>query len=188
MGHNESKRVELIIIHDYTDIPGECTPGEEVVAIILIYRGRRYWIPLSPGHLILVDFLARRRWIAQDAWRIAAQMQLDPFVIQHASNGPGGHVRVARSSRAAVRQQIKRIRTVLQKLFDEEGLDLKASDIIRSEETSTRSVRYRINADVLRWVHWPTPEGEDSTSGLPIPEVPGPILSSAQVSSHRVGL
>jgi hypothetical protein len=187
MTHNESKRVELIIIHDYTEIPGECTPGEEVVAIILIYRGRRYWIPWSPGHLILVDFLARRRWIAQDAWRIAAQMQLDPFVIQHASNAPGGHVRAARTSRTAVRQQIKRVRAVLQKLFDEEGLDLNATDIIRSEETSTRSVRYRINAD-LRWVHWPVPGGEDSTAGLPFAEVPGSILNSAQVMALRVGL
>lgn len=180
-------RLDFIIIHDYAETPGECTPGEEVVAIILIYRGRRYWIPWSPGHLILVDFLARHRWIAQDAWRIAAQMQLDPFVVQHGSNAPGAHIRVARTSRTAVRQQIKRIRDVLQKLFDEEGLDLNAPDIIRSEETSTRSVRYRFNANVT-WVHWPLPEGENSTSGLPFPEVPGPILNSARVISLRLGM
>ena len=136
-----SKRLDFIIIHDYTETPGECTPGEEVVAIILIYRGRRYWIPWSPGHLILVDYLARHRWIAQDAWRIAAQMQLDPFVLQHGSNAPGSCVRTARTSRTAVRKKVERIRGVLQQVFDEEGLDLKASDIIRSEDTSTRSKR-----------------------------------------------
>lgn len=185
MTHKE--RVQFIIIHDYTEVPGECTPGEEVVAIIVIIRGRKFWIPWAPGHLIVVDFLARHRWIAQDAWRISAQMQLDPFVIQHASNAPGAHVRIARTSRTAVRQQIKRIRDFLQKLFDEEGLDLNASDVIRSEETSTRSVRYRLNADVT-WVHWPLPEGKEPTLGLPFPQVPGPILNSPQVKSFRIGI
>lgn len=187
MTREQSKRVDFIIIHDYTEIPGECTPGEEVVAIILIYRGRRYWIPWSPGHLILVDFLARHRWIAQDAWRIAAQMQLDQFVLQHASNAPGSCVRTARTSRTAVRKKVERIRGVLQKVFDEEALDLKVSDIIRSEETSTRSVRYRLHANVT-WIHWPPPEGEGTTSELPFAEVPGPILNSARVMSLRVGM
>jgi hypothetical protein len=187
MTYKESKRLDFTIIHDYTETPGECYPGEEVVAIIVIIGGRKYWVPWSPGHLILVDFLARHRWIAQDAWRIAAQIQLDPFAIQHASNAPGANVRMARTSRTAVRQQIKRIRGVLQQLFDDEGLELRASDIIRSEETSTRSVRYRLNANVT-WVHWPLPDDENPTSGLPFPKVPGSILNSPPVTALRKGM
>ena len=182
MTHKESERLQFIIIHDYAEVPGECMPGEEVVAIIVIIRGRKFWIPWSPGHLILVDFLARHRWIAQDASRIAAQMQLDQFVTQHAANAPGSCVRTVPTSRTGLRQKVKRIRGVLQKAFDEEGLDLKASDIIRSEETSTRSVRYRLHANVT-WVHWPLPEGEDPTSGLLFAEVAGSILNSAKVTS-----
>jgi hypothetical protein len=187
MTHRQSKRVDFIIIHDYTDTCGECNPGEEVVAIIVIIRGRKYWVPWSPGHLIFVDYLARHRWIAQDASRIAAQMQLDQFVSQHGSNAPGSCVRTARTSRTAVRKKIERIRGVLQQVFDDEGLDLKASDIIRSEDTSTRSKRYRFRANVT-WIHWPLPEGEDPTLGLPFPEAPGPILNSGRVMPLRLGM
>ena len=187
MTNRQPERVDFTIIHDYTETPGECYPGEEVVAIIVVIRGRRFWIPWSPGHLIFVDFLARHRWIAQDASRIAAQMQLDQFVLQHASNAPGAQVRAARTSRTAVRKKIERIRGVLQQVFDDEGLDLKASDIIRSEETSTRSVRYRLYAKVT-WVHWPLPQGEDVASVLPVAEIPGPILNTAHVIPFRAGM
>jgi hypothetical protein len=187
MTNRQPERVDFTIIHDYTETPGECYPGEEVVAIIVVIRGRKLWIPWSPGHLIFVDFLARHRWIAQDASRIAAQMQLDQFVLQHASNAPGAQVRAARTSRTAVRKKIERIRGVLQQVFDDEGLDLKASDIIRSEETSTRSVRYRLYAKVT-WVHWPLPQSEDVASGLPVAEIPGPILYPAKVIPFRAGM
>lgn len=187
MTNRQPERVDFTIFHDYTETPGECYPGEEVVAVIVVIRGRKFWIPWSPGHLIFVDFLARHRWIAQDASRIAAKMQLDPFVTQHASNAPGSCVRTAPTSRTAVRKKIQRIRRLLQKVFDDEGLDLKASDIIRSEETSTRSVRYRLHANVT-WVHWPSPEGEDPTLGMPFPEAPGPISNSPQVMSLPAGM
>ena len=104
-----------------------------------------------------MDYLARRRY-SEDAWRIAAQMQLDPFVIHHGSNAPGHHVRSARTSRNAVRQQVKRIRTVLSALIAKESLDLNASDILQSEDTSTRVVLYKINISVI-WEHWHTPKG-----------------------------
>jgi hypothetical protein len=179
-------RVSLVIIHDYNEAPGECWPGEEIFAIILIFRKRWYWIPWSPTHLILVDLLCRNRRIALDAWHIAARIQSDPFVLQHGTNAPGHDVRPARTSRVAVRQQVKRSRDVLQKLIDDEGLDLDASSIICSEETSTRSVRYHINADVS-WIHRPAPGGEESDLDLPFPQVPGAILNSAQ-ATLRVGL
>jgi hypothetical protein len=179
MQYKQPERVKFIIIHDYTETPGECMPGEEVIAIILIYRGKRYWIPWSPTHLILVDYLCRHRWISQDAWRIAAQLQLDPFVVQHGTNAPGHNVRLARTSRTAVRKQVERIRAVLQKLIDDEGLNLRATDIIRSEESSTRAVRYRIWADVS-YEHWPLQDGEGPVDGLPLGEIPPTLLGGGR--------
>lgn len=172
-----SERAQLLIIHDYTEIPGGCMPGEETAASILLYRGKRYWIPWSPTHLILVDYLCRHRWIAQDAQRICAQLQLDPFVVSHGSNAPGHHVRPARTSRTAVRKQIERIREQLDALFAEEGIPLRARDIIRSEESSTRLVRYRIVADVS-WEHWPRPDGGAAHSGSGAPTAPSPVSAS----------
>jgi hypothetical protein len=152
MIYEDPEKAKLVIIHDYQAVPGACMPGEEVVAIILIYRGRRYRIPLSPTHLILLDYLARCRY-PEDAWRISSQMQLDPFTTDHGSNAPGHQVRSARTSRVAVRLQVSRIRRAIAVLIAEEGLDLIAEDILRSEETSTRAVRYKIDADVT-WEHW----------------------------------
>jgi hypothetical protein len=114
-------------------------------------------------------------------------MELDPFVTEHASSAPGSHVKTARTSRTGVRKKIERIRAVLQQVFDDEGLDLKASDIIRSEETSTRSVRYRLYAKVT-WVHWPLPQGEDVASSLPTAEIPGSILNPPRVIPFHAGM
>jgi hypothetical protein len=166
-----SERVQLRIIHDYRGI------GKEVVAIILTYRGNSYWVPLSPFHLVLVDFLCRHRWIAQDAQRISAQLQLDPFVISHGSNAPGNHVCPARTSRTAVRKQIERIREQFDDLFAEEGLPLRAKDLIRSEESSTLLVRYRIVADVS-WEHWPRPDSGTAFLGPHTPTSPSPRFAS----------
>lgn len=178
MTRNHGEKVEIFIIHDYTENQDECMPGEEVIAIVLVYRGKRYWVPLGPTHMILFDFLCRNRFCAHDAIWIASHMQLDPLVIYHGTNAPGHVGRPARTNRTAVRQQIKRIREALALLFEEEGLDLDAWDIVRSEESSTRVVRYRINADVS-WVHWPPPE-EGDPSGVPhVPRVPPGLLPSA---------
>jgi hypothetical protein len=34
------EKANFVIIHDYQEVPGACMPGEEVVAIVLIYRGK----------------------------------------------------------------------------------------------------------------------------------------------------
>lgn len=169
MSYERPKGAKFVIVHDYQEAPGACMPGEEVVAIILIYRGKRYRIPLSPTHLILMDYLARCRY-PEDAWRISAQMQLDPFTTDHAINAPGNRVRSARTSRNAVRQQVMRIRTVLRALIANERLDLDAEDIIRSEETSTRAVRYTLDVDVS-WEHCPRSDDEGSNANRHISRV-----------------
>jgi hypothetical protein len=167
MSDQRREKVKLVIIHDYQEDPGVCMPGEEVVAIILIYRGKRYRIPLSPTHLILMDYLARCRY-PEDAWRISAQMQLDPFTTDHGSNAPGHRARPARTSRAAVRVQVMRIRAAFAAVISEQGLDLDAEAILRSEETSTRVVRYKLAADIS-WEHWHLWDCEES---ILVPQVP----------------
>jgi len=172
-----NERVQLRIIHAYTETPGVCMPGEEAIACMLRFGGKHYWVPWSPTHLILMDHLCRHRWIAQDAQRISAQLQLDPFVVFHGSNAPGNSVRPARTSRTAVRKQIQRIREQLDALFAEDGLPLRAKDIIRSEESSTRLVRYRINADVT-WEHWPHPDTGTAVTLPQSPDAPSPLFAS----------
>lgn len=151
------KRAQLLIIHDYAEDPPECFPGEEVIAIILIWRGRRYWVLWGPTHLIVVDYLARHRWIALDSWQIAAKMSLDPFVLQHGTNAPSHKGRPPRTSPSNARQQMKRIRDVLAELIVAEGLVLTVDEIIRTERTSSGTARWRIVADVT-WQHLPRHE------------------------------
>lgn len=170
MSNSQPERPKFEVIHDHSEFSGQCLPGEDVIAILIVYRGRRYRIPWGPTHLILVDFLCRRRWIALDAWQIAAKMAEDPFVQQHGMNAPGSHRRPARTSRTAVRQQIKRIRDVLTELISRKGLPFDARAIIRSEGTSTSVTGYRITVDVT-WQHWPNKgevEGECCVPTLPI--------------------
>jgi len=145
---------KLQIVHDHAEFPGQCLPGEEVVAVLLLYRGRRYRIPWGPTHLIFADCLCRYRWISLDAWQIAEKMTNDPFVQQHGMNASGYHGRPARTSRTSVRQQVKRMRETLAELLLEHGLNLNAWNILRSEKTSNSIVRYRITLDVT-WEHWP---------------------------------
>jgi hypothetical protein len=160
MKKKDLERARVLIIHDYAEGIDECLPGEEVIAIILVWRGRWYWIPWGPTHLIVGDFLARHRWMGLDAWQISAKMQQDSFVQQHGTNAPGNKGRPARTSPTGARQQMKRMRDVLADLIADKQLDLTVDQIIRTERTSTGTARYRIVADVS-WRHLPHAEGED---------------------------
>ena len=51
-------RLPFRIVHRLR-VPGtDCAPGEEVLAILLIYRGHEYQLRLSPALLLLADYLA----------------------------------------------------------------------------------------------------------------------------------
>jgi hypothetical protein len=112
MKYKKIKELEIVITHQYQETPGTCMPGEEIVAIVIVYRKKWHRIPLGPSHMILVDYLSRCRW-PEDSWLISAQLKLDPFSIEHGANAPGHKVRPARTSRAAVKQQIFRIRAAV---------------------------------------------------------------------------
>ena len=181
MVHYRADRPSLHIIHDHAEFPGQCWPGEECLAILLIFLRRRYRIPWGPTHLILGDFLCRHRWIALNAWQIAAKMRDDPFVQQHGMNAPGYHGRPARTGRTAVRQQIKRMREALDELIQSKNLPLDARAIIRSEVTSTGVVGYRIAVDNVTWEHWPDHDDGDARSMPRVPAIDPGSLGSGGV-------
>jgi len=52
-------------------MPGsDCLPGEEIVAVSLMYRGREYHLQLSLALRMLFDFLARHSRLPQSARQI----------------------------------------------------------------------------------------------------------------------
>jgi hypothetical protein len=172
MRYAQRERVRLVLVHEFAQTPVGCAPGEEAVGAYLIWRGRAYEISLSAPHLVFLDFLCRHRWIAMDASTIAIRMRTDLFVLHHGSNAPGHQVKPSRSSRTAIRQQVRRIRAVIAKVIADEKLDLDAFSILRSEETSTRSKRYRITADVS-YEHWKTSRAllsSRSVAGISLPD------------------
>ena len=188
MQQEQREEIELTLVHDYAEHDDECSPGEEVTAAILGYRGKQYFVPWGPTHLILIDFICRHRRIPLDAQSIANKMRSDPFVIQHGANAPCDVPRPARTTRTAVRQQIKRSRDMLADLIEDQELDLDAWDIICSVETSTRAMKYRINAKVS-WKHWSGSEGEDSGACilLSVPRPTKPRSGIARIISNAPG-
>ncbi len=151
------RKVRLVLVHQYTEraapaLSGHCIPGEEVISTYIVWQGQSCRLPLSTTHLILLDYLCRHRGVAQSAAQIAAGLDTELFYLHHGSNARGAAVVRARTSRTAVRQQIKRIRAILAKCFSDANLDFDPAAIIRSHATSTREVRYQVEANVT-WEH-----------------------------------
>jgi len=168
MKSKPTKDVMLVIIHDFQLVPGCCQPGEEAAALILWVRGKRFWIPLGPSHMVFMDYLARCRY-PEDAIRIAEQLRGDPFVTYHGSNAPSGSIRPARTSRTSVRQQVHRILEALTSVIVEEGLDVDPRSILCVARTSSGTAGYFIGCAVT-WEHWPQ-GGRHWDADLGIPEV-----------------
>ena len=136
-------RVRLVLVHECKDsrLPGRCVSGERILSAWLVHQGRSYRLPLSTTHLILFDCLARHsKSIGLNAEQIQERLNTDLFYV---------HMARVRSSRTAVRQQVRRIRASMAKCFAEANLDLDAADILRSEPTSSNEVLYSIHADVV---------------------------------------
>jgi hypothetical protein len=136
-------KVKLVLVHECKDsrLPGRCVTGERILSSWLVHQGRSYILPLSTPHLILLDFLARHcKNFGLNAEQIQERLNSDLFYI---------HLARVRSSRTAIRQQVRRIRESMAKCFAKADLDLDPDDILRSEPTSSNEVRYSIHADVV---------------------------------------
>jgi hypothetical protein len=146
IGSLRRHRVTLVLLHQYADhSKGGCLPGEEVIAAFVAWRGNSYKLPLSSTHLILLDYLAKHRGVAQNASQIADGLNSELFYVHHAWNAPGRRVKRARSSRTAVKKQVSRIRVVMNRVFRESHLPLHAETIIQYHSIP----RYEHSRDTL---------------------------------------
>jgi hypothetical protein len=148
-------QVTLVIVHRYAGgMKGERTtrsgwrvPGTEIASVWLVFRGKSHELPLGGPHKILIDYLC---WHCagkgQSAAEIEAGLNEELFYVHHASAAKRRSTVLARSSRTNVRKQVERIRNVMEDLFRSEYLPLNAKEILRSEPTSTREVKYSIRA------------------------------------------
>jgi hypothetical protein len=148
----ERGMVRLVIVHRYAELPGGCTPGEEIQLVCLVSAGLSYPVRLSTPHLILFDYLSRHRNIPQTAAQIATGLNTELFYVHHGSNARGHRAVRSRTSRTAVRKQVERIRKALAESLADAHLALDPTDILRSEPTSSNERRYSVHANVV-WEH-----------------------------------
>src|ERR1035441_9704188 len=73
------------IYHRFRKPGTDCAPGEEILAVCLVHRGREYHLRLSLALRILFDYLARHSRFPQSASQIAAGVRADRFSAQHAA-------------------------------------------------------------------------------------------------------
>lgn len=140
----KSGRLQFTILHSFR-VPGtECAPGEIVGAVYLMYRGRKFRIPVSSTLLVLFDFLAKNASLSLNASQIAARFLADDFYSRHGANvASRGQLR-RRVARSAVKVYVIRIRKALATAFREAGLRIDPRTVLVSEETTMNEVDYRL--------------------------------------------
>lgn len=139
------------IVHRYR-IPGtNCVPGEEVLAISLVYRGREYQLRLAPALLLLGDYLLRHRRFAETATHISAGIQAEGFSSKHARKRRGS--RMYRMPRSAIRQYIRRLVMAIGVAFEEAHISVDPGTVLLTEESVSNQVLYRWKAASVEVVH-----------------------------------
>ena len=142
----------FLIIHWFWQPETLCTPGEAIAEIRLLHRTKETCVPLSLRLMLLFDYLARHKYLGQNAAQIAAGLSTDPFTRQHGAYARATASLAKRMSRTAVKQQVMRLRAGFQQAFRKAGLSLDPERVLVSEPTTTNEVRYRLRASVI-WEH-----------------------------------
>jgi len=124
--------------------------AEEILGVWLESSEIQLRLPLTLR--LVLDYLAKHRWVAQSAAQIEAGMRTDPFYLRHGKRSRSSKKMTRRISRSGIKTYVARIRAALQLAFDEAGIDLKVEDILISERTVSNEVGYRLRARV-RFVH-----------------------------------
>lgn len=138
------------IVHRFREPEGRCLPGEEIVAVYLVRRAKEYPLGFTLALLILFNYLASHRSVAQRAAQIEAGIRTDAFYLRHGAKG--GKKQIRRISRSAVKEYVKRIRIALKQAFQEAHLTFDPLKVLVSESTVGNEVRYRLRANV-DWSH-----------------------------------
>lgn len=122
----------------------DCVPGEEVFAIVLVYRGREHQLRLSPALLLLGDYLLRHSRYAQTATQIATGIHESGF---HGRSAPAGQRR-HRIPRSAIKEYTKRLRRAIALVLVEAQLRIDPRDILLAKESVSNHVLYQWRAAV----------------------------------------
>ena len=137
-------RLHFRIVHRFRQPGVDCAPGEEVIAVFLVSRGREYQLLISPAQLLLADFLMRNSQCAQTASQIAAGIHDNSFYSEHGRNGGGQRVR--RVLRTEVKEYVKRLHRALTLAFTDARLRIDPRDVLEVKESVSNHVLYRWRA------------------------------------------
>ena len=140
------------IVHRFRMPGNECGPGEEVFAVLWIFRGRKYQLRLSTALLLLFNYLAHHLHTAQNAKQIELGVRADPFYREHAKNANGRPALVRRIPRSAVREHVKRLRHALTLVFHKANLPLDPNKVVVVKHTVGNEVQYQLKA-TCRTIH-----------------------------------
>ena len=148
----KSQGPQLMIAHRFRDCGTLCAPGEEIVSVCLVHRGRLYPLRISLALRMLIDYLAKHSHIPQSASQIEAGIRADMFYAKHGANAfPHNGLR-RRISRSAIKEYVKRLRLALELAFRQAGLNLDPRNVMAAEQTVANEVGYRLKATTV-WSH-----------------------------------
>lgn len=140
-------------IHHRFRKPGTgCAPGEEILAVCLVHRGREYCLPLSLALRILFDYLARHSRFRQSASQIESGIRANRFYAQHGGAAMRKESFTRSIPRSYVRVYIKRLWLALENAFGEAGLLVDTRSVLLSEKTVMNEIGYRLKA-TFDWMH-----------------------------------
>jgi hypothetical protein len=140
------------IHHRFHKPATDCLPGEEVLAVCLVHRGREYSLHLSLALRLIFDYLARHPRFPQSAAQIEAGIRADCFYKKHGTATMGTGKLTRSIPRSYVRVYIDRLRTAMGRTFDQAGFEMDPATVLVSHTTAMNEVGYQLRA-TLEWVH-----------------------------------
>jgi hypothetical protein len=152
MKHLRSAGPHFRVVHRFRMPGSDCLPGEEIVAVSLMHRGREYHLRLSLALRILFDYLARHSRLPQSARQIELGIRADDFYKRHAANATGRTVLTRGIPRSFVRVYVKRLHRAFSLAFRDAGLRIDPGSVLISQKTVGNEVGYQLNAS-CDWIH-----------------------------------
>jgi hypothetical protein len=140
------------VIHRFRKGTVGCHPGEEVFAVVLVRRGRQYYLCLPLALLLLFDYLAHHTHVAQSSAQIEAGIRADAFYAEHGRNAATSGRTTRRISKSGIKEYVKRLRRAFVAAFREAGSHIDPRQVLVSQLTVMNQVGYRLRAEI-EWVH-----------------------------------
>jgi hypothetical protein len=152
MKHLRLAGLHFRVVHRFRMPTTHCWPGEEIVAVSLIHRGREYHLRLSLALRILFDYLARYSRVPQSARQIELGIRADDFYTRHAENATGRTIITRRIPRSAVKVYVKRLHRAFSLAFRDAGIRIDPGKVLISQKTVGNEVGYQLKAS-CDWIH-----------------------------------